>query len=39
MGVKWTTKINKLPEVSAAVESMKGKRVKVGALTGEHAWL
>ena len=39
MSVKWHTTFNKLPEVTAAVESMNGKKVKVGALQGGHAWL
>lgn len=39
MGIKWTTKINKLPKVVATTKTMSGKSVKVGALQGEHAWL
>lgn len=39
MSVKWHTTFNKLPKVTAAVESMNGKKVKVGALQGGHAWL
>ena len=39
MGVKWHTKFNKLPEMTATIESIKGKKVKVGALQGKHAWL
>lgn len=39
MGLKWKTTINKLPEVSATVKGLNGKKVKVGALKGDHAWL
>lgn len=39
MGVKWTTKVNKLPQVSKSVATMGDKSVKVGALQGENAWL
>lgn len=37
--VNFTTKFDKLPEVSAAVETLGGRKVKVGALKGENAWL
>lgn len=37
--VKWKTKVNKLPKVSKSVESIEGKKVKVGVFNGEHAWL
>ena len=39
MAVKWKTKVNKLPEVAKTLETLNGKRVKVGSLQGEHAWL
>lgn len=39
MGVKYKTKTNKLPEISKTIEMINGKKVKVGALKGEHAWL
>lgn len=39
MGVKFKTTVNKLPEISETVEMLGGKRVKVGALRGDHAWL
>ena len=39
MGVKYKTVFDKLPEVTASVETMNGKKVKVGALKGDHAWL
>lgn len=39
ISVKWNTKVNKLPAVSKSLKTMSGKTVKVGALTGEHAWL
>lgn len=38
MGVKWTTKKNKFPEMERAVAELNGKRVNVGA-SGEQAWL
>lgn len=39
MSVKWKTKINKLPKVSASIEALNGRSVEVGALQGDHAWL
>ena len=39
MSVRWRTKINKLPEIATTTQGMNGKKVKVGALQGEHAWL
>lgn len=39
MGVKWKTTINKLPEITKTLEAIGGKKVKVGALSGEHARL
>lgn len=39
MGVKWTTKTNKLPSITKSIEGLQGKTVKVGALTGSNAWL
>lgn len=39
MSVKWTTKTNKLPEIAKTINTLNGKGVKVGALTGNHAWL
>lgn len=39
MAIKWKTVTNKLPEISKTVESIGGKKVKVGALSGENAWL
>lgn len=38
MGVKWTTKINKFPEMERTAAELNGRRVKVGA-SGEQAWL
>ena len=38
MGVKWTTKKNKFPEMERAVAELNGKRVNVGA-SGKQAWL
>lgn len=39
MGVKWKTKIDKLPEMTATTEALCGRIVKVGSLEGENAWL
>lgn len=39
MAIKWKTVTNRLPEVSKTVKSISGKKVKVGALSGENAWL
>lgn len=39
MGIKYSVKINKLPELSATIKTLNGKKVHVGALQGEHAWL
>ena len=39
MGVKWKTKVNKLPQVAKTAETIGGRKVKVGALEGDHAWL
>lgn len=39
MGVKRQTKIDKFPQVVKSIESISGRTVKVGALTGDHAWL
>lgn len=39
MGVKWTTKINKLPDISKTLSTLNGRSVEVGALTGENRWL
>lgn len=39
MGVKWTTKTNKLPSLYNTVKAIGDRGVKVGALQGEHAWL
>lgn len=40
MGVKWTTKITRFPEVEASINDLQGKTVHVGVLGGgENAWL
>jgi hypothetical protein len=38
VGIKWKTKVDEIPQMTATTESLNGKRVKVGALKGEHAW-
>lgn len=37
--MKHTTKFDKLTEMQVQLEGMKAKKVKVGALQGDHAWL
>lgn len=39
MGVKWKTKIDKLPQIEKSLKSLNSKKVKIGALQGSHAWL
>lgn len=39
MGIKWTTKTNKIPKMIKSAESISGKKVKVGVLDGDNAWL
>lgn len=39
MGIKCKTTINKLPEISASLETLNGRKIKVGVLKGEHQWL
>lgn len=39
MGVKWTTKTNKLPNLYKTVKAIGDRGVKVGALQGDNAWL
>ena len=39
MGVKYRTKKDKFPEVQRTLEALNGRKVTVGCLKGEHAWL
>ncbi len=39
MGIKYRTTIDKLPKVQATIKAMSGRKVQVGALQGEAAWL
>lgn len=39
MGVKWKTKTNKLPKVMQTLEALGNKKIEVGAIQGESAWL
>ena len=39
MGVKWKTTINKLPIIETHLKGLKDKKIKIGALDGENAWL
>lgn len=38
MGVKWSTKIDKLPQMSATTKSINGRQCEVGAASSD-AWL
>lgn len=39
MGIKYKSKTNDLPKVAKTIEMMNGRKVTVGALNGENAWL
>lgn len=39
MGVKYTTKFNKLSRMITSIEGMRNRTVEVGALQGDNAWL
>lgn len=39
MGVKWKTKTNMLTRVTRNLEALSGKKIEVGAIQGESAWL
>lgn len=39
MGIKYVTKTNKLPKISKSLETMSNRKVQIGALNGDHAWL
>ena len=39
MKVKYTTKVNRFPDMKTAIEALGKKSVEVGAIKGEHAWL
>ena len=39
MGVKWKTTKNVFPKVVDTAETISGRKVQVGALTGNNAWL
>ena len=39
MGVKWKTVKNEFPKMEQSIKSLSGKKVNVGVLGGEHAWL
>lgn len=39
MGVKWKTVANHIPAMETRLDGIKQKKVIVGALSGEHAWL
>lgn len=39
MGAKFTTKINKLPKITANIRALANKSIEIGAIQGEHAWL
>ena len=39
MGVKWTTKTNKLPDIAKTLTTLGGRSVEVGVLQGDNRWL
>ena len=39
MGIKYKSKTNNLPTGAKSLEMMNGRKVTVGALNGENAWL
>lgn len=39
MKVKYTTKMDNLTRIATQLQGMNGKKVEIGALQGEHAWL
>ena len=39
MGVKYKTKVNKIPEIEKSLKGMNGKSVSIGVLKGESQWL
>ena len=39
MKVKWKTKTNKIPQVMKTLEALSDKKIEVGAIQGESAWL
>lgn len=39
MAIKFKTVVNRLPDVGKRASLLNGRKVEVGALKGEHAWL
>ena len=39
MGAKWKTVVNKIPKMTKTTEAISNRKVQVGALEGENAWL
>lgn len=39
MGVKYRVKKDKFPEVQRNLETLNGRKVTIGCIKGEHAWL
>lgn len=39
MRVKWKTTVNKIPQMTRTLETLSKKKIEVGAIQGEHAWL
>lgn len=39
MGLKWKTEFDDLPKMTATTKALSGKKIKVGAFNGDHAWL
>jgi hypothetical protein len=39
MGCKWTTKKNDFPKAILSAQGLNGRKVHIGALNGQNAWL
>lgn len=37
--MRYKTTINKLPKITQSVKALSGKKIEIGAIQGEHAWL
>lgn len=39
MGVKWTTKKDKFPDMKRTIDTINSKSIEVGCIEGNHQWL
>ena len=39
MKTKYTTKVNKFPDMQQVIKTLNNKSIEVGAIKGEHSWL